>query len=314
MNSLHTPSSGALERVRVVLVRPSHPGNVGACARAMRVMGLRELALVAPREPGCARHPEALAFASGAHDVLAASRTFDSLEAALADATLVLGVSAGSREFGPEPMLPEQAAGEVLAELAAHPSHRVAIVFGTERTGLSVAEVSRCQKLCTIPGDPDYCSLNLSQAVQLIAYVLRRAAIDAAAAGEAGTATAGEVGTGTDAAAAGVRSGGAQAGGAQPHAAEAAGGQGSPRTGAWATQAEIEGFFAHFERALVAIGYLDPKHPKKLMPRMRRLFGRTRLESEEVQLLRGVCKLAEDAGRAWTARPGRRSEEDEGSR
>lgn len=268
MNPLHIESPGTLDRVRVVLIRPSHPGNVGACARAMRVMGLRDLALVAPREPDCSAHPDAVAFASGALDVLQASRVFDSLEAAVADASLVVGVSAGTREFGPQPELPEQAAAAVIAELQAQPGHRVAMVFGTERTGLSVAEVSRCQKLCTIPGDPDYCSLNLSQAVQLLAYVLRRAAMDAEAAPTGETLPT------------------------------------------MANQAEVEAFFAHFERALIAIGFLDPRHPKKLMPRIRGLFGRTRLQAEEVRLLRGVCKLTEDAGNAWLARPGRRPEDD----
>lgn len=266
----------------------------------MRVMGLRELALVAPREPECARHPEALAFASGATDVLEASTVFGSLDEAIADATLVVGVSAGPREFGPQPAPPEEAMAGVLAELAADPGHRVALVFGTERTGLSIADVSRCQRLCSIPGDPDYCSLNLSQAVQLIAYVLRRAASEANARGAAPP-----VGVSP-----GEASSSAAASAARPAPAEPA----RPPAGRMASQAEIEGFFAHFERALVAIGYLDPAHPKKLMPRMRRLFGRARLETEEVHLLRGVCKLAEDAGLAWTARPGARPAEDEGSR
>lgn len=262
MNPLHSPNPDVLDRVRVVLIRPSHPGNVGSAARAMRVMGLRALALVAPREADCAAHPEALAFASGATDVLAASQVHESLEAALADVTLAVGVSAGPRAFGPQPQWPEPTMAGVMAELAAHPAHRVALVFGTERTGLSIEELALCQRACTIPGDPEYCSLNLSQAVQLVCYVLRRAAMEAQAAAPVQVASR------------------------------------------MAAHAEIEGFFAHFERALVAIGYLDPAHPKKLMPRMRRLFGRARLETEEVQLLRGVCKLTEDAGRAWTARPG----------
>ena len=270
MSTLHIPGPEALERVRVVLVRPGHPGNVGASARAMRVMGLRDLALVEPREPDCARHPEAIAFASGATDVLQSARVFASLDEAVADATLVVGVSAGPREFGPSPQPPEESMRAVLDELSAHPGHRVALVFGTERTGLSVADVSRCQRLCSIPGDPDYCSLNLSQAVQLLAYVLRRTATQE----DAQARTARTV--------------------ALPG-------------GRTASQAEVEGFFAHFERALIAIGYLDPAHPKKLMPRMRRLFGRARLETEEVQLLRGVCKLTEDAGRAWVTRPGARA-------
>lgn len=262
MTSLHCPTPTALERVRVVLVQPSHPGNVGACARAMRVMGLADLALVAPRFADAASQPEALAFASGAEAVLAASRVHETLAQAIADASLVVGVSAESREFGPAPVAPEQAARRVLDELAANPAHRVALVFGPERTGLSIADVALCQALCSIPGDDRYCSLNLAQAVQVVAYVLRRAALDDARAAPA------------------------------------------PLAARLATQSEIAAFFEHFERALVAIRFLDPAHPKKLMARMRRLFGRTRLELEEVQLLRGVCKQAELAGQAWAAARG----------
>lgn len=259
MTSLHRSNPAALDRVRVVLVRPSHPGNVGSCARAMRVMGLRELALVAPRVPDAHRHPDAIAFASGAVDVLERCERFDTLDRAVEGASLVVGISAETREFGPVPQPPEEIARQVLEEVAAHPDHRVALVFGTERTGLSIGEVGRCQLLCSIPGDPDYCSLNLAQAVQLVAYVLRREAMREPA----------------------VRS---APGSAEP-------------PGRLAGQGEVEAFFAHFERALVAIRFLDPAHPKKLMARMRRLFGRTRLETEEVQLLRGVCRQAELAAR-----------------
>ncbi len=268
MDTLHSPIPDLLRRVRVVLVRPGHPGNVGASARAMRVMGLRELAVVAPREPDCTSHPEAIAFASGATDLLREASVHATLDEAVAQATLVVGVSAGPREFGPVPELPEPTMQRVLDELVAHPAHRVALVFGTERTGLSIVEAARCQLLCTIPGDPEYCSLNLSQAVQLVAYVLRRAA-------SARTEDPG----------AGITASSSQA----------------PRM---ADHAQIEGFLAHFERMLIAIGYLDPAHPKKLMPRMRRLFARARLEAEEIHLLRGVCKLGEAAGLAWTGRPG----------
>ena len=238
-----------------MLVQPSHPGNVGACARAMRVMGLQDLCLVSPRVADAPRHPDAIAFASGATSVLERCRIVGSLEEAVADVTLVVGISAETREFGPVPEAPEQAASRVLDELGRDPAHRVALVFGPERTGLSIQDVGRCQALCSIPGDPAYSSLNLAQAVQVIAYVLRRAA-DAGAVG--------------------------------PRPAP---------DGRWASQTEISSFFEHFERALIAIRFLDPAHPKKLMARMRRLFGRTRLETEEVQLLRGVCKQAELAAR-----------------
>lgn len=254
--SLHTTTLEPLSRVSVVLVEPSHPGNVGATARAMRVMGLRALTLVAPRIPDALRDPQASAFASGATDVLEGARVVGALDEALADATLAVAVSADAREFGPPPLTPEALAPKILAELAAHPQHRVALVFGNERTGLSIDQVARCELLCSIPGDPDYRSLNLAQAVQVLAYVLRRVADGRTPAPTESTAAR------------------------------------------RASHAAIEGLFAHLERALLAIGFLDPAHPKKLMPRLRRLFARTRLEVEEVDLLRGVCTMAEAAGRA----------------
>ena len=263
IQALHQPNPEPLRRVSVVLVQPSHPGNVGAAARAMGVMGLRQLVLVDPRDPQAAMHPEAIAFASGATDLLAATRVVPTLEQALAQVSLAIAVSADPREFGPRPLTPEDAAQAVLGELAADPGHAVALVFGTERTGLSIEQVSRCHLLCSIPGEPGYHSLNLSQAVQVISYVLRRAALHT-----------------SDASGEGKREDPPQ--GFSPHASQAA----------------IEAMFEHLQRALVAIGFLDPAHPKKLMPRLRRLFGRTRLETEEVDLLRGICKMTEQAGQA----------------
>jgi tRNA/rRNA methyltransferase len=262
--SLHQSNPEPLRRVSVVLVQPSHPGNVGATARAMRVMGLRRLVLVDPRDPQSAAHPQALAFASGATDVLEAISVVPTLEQALADVSLAIAVSADPREFGPPPLAPEQAARAALDELSHDPGHAVALVFGTERTGLSIEQVSRCQLLCSIPGEPGYHSLNLSQAVQVISYVLRREAL--------------------------------QANALSPDAPDVRLQDAPQADGAYASHGAIEAMFEHLQRALVAIGFLDPAHPKKLMPRLRRLFGRTRLEVEEVDLLRGICKMTEQAG------------------
>jgi tRNA/rRNA methyltransferase len=232
----------------------------------MRVMGLRDLRLVSPRYADTASHAEALAFASGATDVLAACREFGSLDAALADATLAIAVSADAREFGAAPVDPQSACAEALRELAADPAQRVAFVFGTERTGLSIAQAQRCQRMLSIPGEPGYHSLNLSQAVQVVAWELRKAALARVAGAGAGAAAATHA----------------------THATHAVAASGTMVR--HATQAQVEALFAHLEQALVAVRFLDPAHPKKLMPRMRRLFSRTRLEVEEVELLRGVCK------------------------
>ncbi|MCX7271848.1 MAG: RNA methyltransferase [Burkholderiales bacterium] len=225
-----------------MLVSPSHGGNVGATARAMRVMGLRSLTVVRPRFAGICSHPDAVAFASGATDVLAGAIEVDTLDDALADCHLAVAVSAETRD---------------------DPALQAALVFGPERTGLSVAHVQRCSVVVSIPGEPGYSSLNLAQAVQVLCWELRRAAL---------------------------------AGVVPPQPAE-------PGAGPPATHQQIEQFHAHFEEALVAVGFLDPLAPKKLVPRMRRLFARAGLRVEEVELLRGVCKQMLLAARG--ALPGR---------
>jgi len=256
--------------VRFVLVEPSHPGNVGSTARAMRVMGLTDLVLVSPRLPEAARHPDAIAFASGATDILARCRVVPDLDAALADVSLAIAVSAATRAFGPDPLEPEAAAALALDEVARAPQATVALVFGTERTGLLITHVLRCQALLSIPGAPEYNSLNLAQAVQIVAWELRKAALARAVAGAHPPVTAG-----------------ALAGAREAPRSEAPAPGSAP---AMADGTQIERLFAHLEQALVAVRFLDPEHPKKLMPRLRRLFARTRLEVEEVELLRGLCK------------------------
>ncbi|UCE32003.1 MAG: TrmJ/YjtD family RNA methyltransferase [Burkholderiales bacterium] len=256
------PTLPDAERITFVLDRPSHPGNIGAAARALKVMGLERLAVVRPREPGFATHPEARAFASGALDLLERAQRFDSLEQALADATLVIAVSAGTRELAPPASDPEPIAEQVRDELEASAHHRVALVFGTERTGLSIEDARRAQLLCTIPGNPEYASLNLAQAVMLLAYCLRRV----------------------------------QA----PRVAQPVSDGVSLR--GYATQQQIEGLLEHLERMAVVTGFLDPAAPKRLMPRLRRLLARTRVEVEEVDILRGMCRAAIEAAQGGAAK------------
>lgn len=261
-----------------MLVGTSHPGNVGAAARAMRAMGLRRLVLAAPRDPQVCAHPEAVARASRADDVLAAARIVPSLTQALADRTLAIAVSAETREFGPPAQTPEACVRLARDELAADTAHRVSFVFGAERTGLSIDEVGLCQALCSIPGETDYQSLNLAQAVQVIAYCLRAQA----AATPATPATADTPAPAPVPVPVPVPEAAADAAPASPHA----------------TLAQVEALHVHLERALTGIGFLDPRRPKKLMPRLRRLFARARLETEEVAILRGICTRIERLTRA----------------
>src|SRR6266571_5513945 len=167
---------GPLSRIRVVLLRPSHPGNIGAAARAMKNMGITQLRLVRPKR---FPHPDAHAMASGALDVLESARACATLEEALAGTTYSVALSARARELS-HPLLDARAAARKL--LSAARKDEVAIVFGNETDGLSNKEVMRCSALARIPANPQYASLNLAQAVQVVAYELRMAALEPPAA------------------------------------------------------------------------------------------------------------------------------------
>lgn len=160
----------ALAAVRVVLVEPSHPGNIGAVARAMKTMHLDDLALVRP-----ARYPsaEATARASGADDVLARARVVETLDEALAGCVFVAATTARRRHLPWPEADAAGAAGRLLEETAGGP---VALMFGREHSGLTNAEIERCNLLVNIPANPDYSSLNLAAAVQILCYELHRQA------------------------------------------------------------------------------------------------------------------------------------------
>jgi tRNA/rRNA methyltransferase len=242
-----------------VLVEPSHPGNVGAAARALKTMGFSRLVLVSPRVPHVQSDPEAIAMASGADDVLASAHVVPTLADALTGVHWSIALTARLREYGPPQWTPRAAAAAAQEE-AVH--GEIALVFGNERTGLSNDDVERCSAIAHIPANPAYSSLNLAQAVQVLAYELRTAYLGAAEA--------------TD----GVPAAGA---GAAP--AESAGTRAQ-----MAASDEIESMFVHLESALVALEFLDPANPKKLMSRLRRLFARSGLEREEVNIVRGIAK------------------------
>jgi TrmH family RNA methyltransferase len=150
--------------IRIVLVDPHHPGNIGATARAMKNMGLRELHLVRPK---LFPHAEAVARASGADDILVAARVHEELEAAIADCGLVVGTSARQRHLPWDLTEPRECAARIVQDARAG---QVAVVFGSERFGLTNEELARCNLLVTIPTSSEYSSLNLAMAVQVIAY------------------------------------------------------------------------------------------------------------------------------------------------
>lgn len=235
------------------MVEPSHPGNVGSAARALKTMGFSRLVLVAPQVADVVRHPDAVALASGAGDVLEAARVCATLEEALADTTLAFALTARGRDLGPPACDVREAAQLARTHLGGAPASRVAMVVGTERAGLTNAHIALCHRICHIPANPAYSSLNVAQALQVIAWEMRYALLE----GEQAPVQAPD---------------GRGLAGAEP-----------------ASGAAVQAFLAHWEEALVAVKFLDPAHPKKLMPRMRHLFSRTGLSQEEVDMLRGVC-------------------------
>lgn len=242
------PADKRLEKIRIVLSHTSHPGNIGAVARAMKTMGLSRLILVNPKSfPDDEAHRRAV----GADDILQRATVCGSLDAALADTVSAFAVSARQRSLGPAPRSAREAAPEVLALTG---SGEVALVFGNETAGLSNAEVQRCQRTVFIPANPEYTSLNLASAVQLVCYELRLAAFD----------------------------------GAPPVFTKAI-----PLTSPRATNEEVERFHAHLERVMIAAGFLDPRQPKRLMPKLRRLFARTDFERDEINILRGILDAVE---------------------
>ncbi|MBF8269447.1 MAG: RNA methyltransferase [Gammaproteobacteria bacterium] len=161
------------EHIRITLVATRHPGNIGASARAMKTMGVRQLALVAPSGFPSA---EVTARASGADDILARVRVYENLVDATRDCGYVLGTSARMRNIQWPLINPEQAARQILQQALAGTA--VAILFGTERTGLSNEDMELCNAVIEIPTDPEFSSLNLAAAVQIICYELRKAAME----------------------------------------------------------------------------------------------------------------------------------------
>ncbi len=238
-------NTSVFKRLRFILVETSRAGNIGSVARAMKTMGFSELVLVNPRCDPHLADPEAVAFASGAQDILTNARVVGSIGEALAGCNFAAAVSARLREFSPPVLTPRALA----TQLAGHPDLNAALIFGNERVGLHNDIVEQCNVLINIPANPDYSSLNLAQAAQVLAYECRIAGTD-------GQTAPSVVGFHGDA----------------------------------ASLEQIEGMYSHLEQALVELGFLNADNPRKLMPRIKRLFARAQLETEEVNILRGIAR------------------------
>ncbi|MEZ9596394.1 tRNA (cytosine(32)/uridine(32)-2'-O)-methyltransferase TrmJ [Shewanella sp. 10N.261.52.F9] len=237
-----------LSNIRVVLVGTSHPGNIGSTARAMKTMGLSTLYLAEPKvEPD----GHSIALAAGASDILKHAKTVSSVEEAIADCSLVIATSARSRTLD-WPMLEPREAGEKLVGSALNGP--VAIVFGRENNGLTNEELQRCDYHVAIPANPEYTSLNLAQAVQIICYEARVAHL------------------------AQVESG------VEPTPID----ENDENLEAFPSSRERENFFEHLENTLLSTNFIVKNHPGQIMTKLRRLFSRTRIERQEMNILRGI--------------------------
>jgi TrmH family RNA methyltransferase len=241
--------------IRFVLVETSHPGNIGAVARAMKNMGLDELVLVNPRE---FPHPEATARASGADDVLSAARVVGTLQEAIGDCGLVLATTARTREQYFRVLEAREAAGRMVAE-ARSGSGAVAVLFGTERFGLSNEHLLAAHALLRIPANPQYESLNIAMAAQLIAYEIRMAHL------------ALQQGNGANA---------------------------PDREVPLATPRQMDLLFAHLEEVMNEADFRDrTQSGTHLMGRIRRMFNRAELDGNEVNILRGILTAVQSRRR-----------------
>jgi tRNA (cytidine32/uridine32-2'-O)-methyltransferase len=252
-------AAGPADRIRIVLVGTQHPGNIGSAARAIKTMGLARLVLVAPER---APDADAYALAAGADDVLAAATVHATLAEAVADCRFVMGCTARSRRIGLEVHEP-RAAGE-LAVAEAAGGGEVALVFGRERTGLSNDEYELCHAAVHIPANPEYSSLNLAMAVQVLSYEVRMAML----------------------------------------AARPAEAVGEERDEPPASHAQMESFFAQLADTLDAIDFHKGRAPEAAMRKLRRLFLRARPDEREVRILRGVLADAQRMARLAGERKG----------
>lgn len=274
-------------RTRFIMLGTSHPGNVGSAARALKTMGFDQLVLAAPKDKGFLHHPEAIALASGAADVLERATICDSLSEALAPVTLSFALTARGRDMGPPALDIRHAALEAQSHLVSDQQAQVAIILGPERIGLDNEEISRCHRICHIPANPEYSSLNVAQALQLAAWELRYAYGSVGVAQIEGIQSKKEHVQASEERAmseASVQWDPAQV---MAHLAQENGALSINQ--ALAPQAQVEAFIAHWQEAMIHLDFLNPARPKKLMPRMRYLFNRCHMTQEEVDMMRGVC-------------------------
>jgi tRNA/rRNA methyltransferase len=250
-------------KTRFILLNTSHAGNVGAAARAMKVMGFTDLVLVAPRWDNVLRRDETIQRASGALDVLANARVVETLDEAIEGLHHLCATAMTPRDFGPPTLEPRPHFAALAAEQRDNADFGVGFLFGSERFGMRNEDVYRCHTCLRIPTNPKFGSLNLGAAVQVLAYDWREALgglTTMVEEGRADSANDAEIGT-------------------------------SPSVDASLADAQqMAGLLEHWQQSLTDIGFLDPESPKKLMPRLNQMFNRANITQEEIHILRGIAK------------------------
>ncbi|MEB8434142.1 tRNA (cytosine(32)/uridine(32)-2'-O)-methyltransferase TrmJ [Cocleimonas sp. KMM 6892] len=237
-----------LDNIRIVMIHTSHPGNIGAAARAMKVMGLSDLYLVNPKS---FPDEQANAMSANATDILDNATVVSTLAEAIADCQLVVGSSARHERTLSWDIQDSRECGETLAQHAV--KAKVALLFGRESSGLTNDELAVCQHLVHIPTNPDYSSLNVASAVQLLAYECRVAALK-----DSPTA---------------------------PLIAKEK--SEKEQEDEWVTSEELDGFYQHLKQVMEDVEFLDPENPKHLMTRLRRLYSRSGMTRSELNIQRG---------------------------
>lgn len=247
--------SAHLSHVRIVMVNTTLPANIGSALRAMKTMGLAKLVLVAPKTYP---HPDIDALAAGAADLIEQIEIAETLEDAIKDCHIVFGTSARSRTI-PWPLLDARPAAELSLKAVTQQQQEVAVIFGREDRGLTNEELALANYHVTIPVNSDYGVLNVAQAIQVICYEMRMAAMNCV-----------EQPADPE---------------AQMHVAEGIDMQWDEPL---VTHEQMEQFYPHIEKMLAEIEFMDPKNPRLLPLRLRRLFGRIQLDRMEYHLLRGI--------------------------
>ena len=258
--SLQNTLGHSLERtlagIRIVMIQTSHTGNIGAAARAMKVMGLSELYLVKPKS---APDEQSVAMSSNATDILDNATIVDTLSEAITGCQLVVGTSARHERTLSWDIQDSRSCGELIAKHSSSQlDAKVAILFGRESSGLTNEELAVCQHLVHIPTNPDYSSLNVASAVQILSYECRLAAMNIEASADTAIDNSKNNNDAKDS------------------------------NDDWVTADDLESYFEHLKQVMIDVDFLDPENPRYLIPRLRRLYSRSGITRSEMNILRGM--------------------------